>query len=186
MTGVQTCALPISETCKGKVGVESQEGIGSEFFAWFPCESQISGSNIATSNINSLEIKDNKEILHKKINILVAEDNDSNYMLVKAILKKHNLTRAINGFDAVELAQNYNFDAILMDMRMPIMDGLEATRKIRSFNSSIPIIALTANAFDSDKIAAKEVGCTAFISKPLKKNELENILEYVDGYNKSI
>ena len=107
-------------------------------------------------------------------------------MLVKAILKKHNLTRAINGFDAVELAQNYNFDAILMDMRMPVMDGLEATRKIRSFNSSIPIIALTANAFDSDKIAAKEVGCTAFISKPLKKNELENILDYVDGYNKSI
>ena len=108
--------------------------------------------------------------------ILVAEDNDSNYLLVKAILRKCELTRAYNGAEAVALAAQNHYDAILMDIKMPVMDGLEATRRIREADQGIPIIAVTANAFDSDRIQALEAGCSAFISKPLKKTDLEEAL----------
>ncbi|WP_418166850.1 response regulator, partial [Alistipes putredinis] len=61
------------------------------------------------------------------------------------------------------------------DMKMPVMDGLEATRKIREFNADIPIVALTANAFDSDRVSALDAGCNAFLAKPLKKSQLLDI-----------
>ena len=64
------------------------------------------------------------------------------------------------------------FDFVIMDMNMPIMGGLEATRKIREFNMNIPIVALTANAFDSDRVSALEAGCNAFLTKPVKKSQL--------------
>ena len=108
--------------------------------------------------------------------ILIAEDIDSNYMLVKAILKNVELTRAITGKEAVELAAARHYDAILMDMKMPVMNGIEATRKIREFDKITPIIAVTANAFDSDKVEAMEAGCDAFVTKPVKKKELEDVL----------
>ena len=92
--------------------------------------------------------------------ILVAEDNDSNYILMNYILKKHyEYFRARNGQEAVELAETEKPDLILMDLKMPVMDGLEATR--------LPIVALTANAFDSDRHAALEAGCDDFLSKPV-------------------
>lgn len=90
----------------------------------------------------------------RQIRILVAEDNDSNYMLMRHILKGYDLVRAMNGAEAVENVRNGNFDFVLMDLKMPAMGGLEATRKIREFDSDIPIVALTANAFDSDRISA--------------------------------
>ena len=71
----------------------------------------------------------------QKKSILVAEDIDSNYMLVKALLKTSELTRAYTGKEAVELASSHHYDAILMDMKMPVMGGLEATREIRYGNS---------------------------------------------------
>lgn len=108
--------------------------------------------------------------------ILVAEDNDSNYLLIKAILKKCDLTRACNGAEAVALAMQHHYDAILMDIKMPVMDGLEATRRIREVDKSVPIIAVTANTFDSDRAKAIEAGCSAFIAKPLKKSDLEMVL----------
>lgn len=113
--------------------------------------------------------------------ILVAEDNDSNFLLVKAILKQHELVRAVNGEIAVDLMKEGDFDIVLMDMKMPIMDGLQATKTIRMTNTDVPIIALTANAFDSDRINALNAGCNDFITKPLKKNEL---LEIIDNYYK--
>ena len=119
--------------------------------------------------------KDNTSI----INVLVAEDNDSNYLLVEHILKGYNVIRAINGIEAVKKVQDKDFDIILMDLKMPGMDGLEATRKIRSFNKEVPIVAVTANVFDSDKIATTEAGCNGFVSKPLRKNDLITEMERV-------
>lgn len=113
--------------------------------------------------------------------ILVAEDNDSNYLLVRAILKGYDLTRAMNGQEAVDLALGSDFDIVLMDMKMPLMDGLEATRLIRSQKADLPIYAVTANAFDSDRINAIDAGCNGFVTKPLKKNELITLIQDVEN-----
>ena len=100
--------------------------------------------------------------------ILIAEDNDSNYILMTYILKKYyQFERAKNGQEAVEMAEKGAFDLVLMDIKMPIMDGLEATKAIREKLPNLPIIALTANAFDSDRQLALEAGCNDFLSKPV-------------------
>ena len=100
--------------------------------------------------------------------ILIAEDNDSNYILMTYILKKYyQFERAKNGQEAVEMAEKNAYDRVLMDIKMPIMDGLEATKAIRAALPDLPIIALTANAFDSDRQLAMDAGCNDFLSKPV-------------------
>jgi CheY-like chemotaxis protein len=113
--------------------------------------------------------------------ILVAEDNDSNYMLMTYILKKHyEFFRAKNGKEAVEMVESEKPDMVLMDMKMPLMDGLEATRQIRVSYPDLPIVALTANAFDSDRQRALEAGCNDFVTKPVSAPVcLEVIAKYI-------
>ncbi|MBD3590473.1 response regulator [Bacteroides sp. GM023] len=168
----------IVEGAGGKIGFTSTPGVGSTFWAWVPCEinmkedneSQVTAqSEQATSSKPSSSLKEKD---YGKWRILIAEDNDSNYSLVKHILKEYQITRVVNGVEAVEKVRSDKFDIVLMDMKMPIMGGLEATRKIRELNPVIPIIALTANAFDTDKVDAMEAGCNAFLTKPLKKEQL--------------
>lgn len=106
------------------------------------------------------------------IKILVAGDNDSNYSLLRHILKDYDLTRVDNGAEAVDKVRNGKFSLVLMDMKMPVMGGLETTRKIREFDAEIPIVALAANAFDADRASALDAGCNAFLAKPLKKSQL--------------
>ena len=119
------------------------------------------------------------ENIEKKCTVLVAEDNDSNFLLVKAILKNiATIVRAVNGQEAVDKAKEGIGDVILMDIKMPIMNGLDATAKIREFNQDVPIIALTANAFDSDKEMSLKMGCTGFIAKPLIKADLIAVIAY--------
>ena len=111
----------------------------------------------------------NESILEITIKrILVAEDNDSNYLLMSFILKGHyEILRAVNGKDAVAKAASEHPDLILMDLKMPVMDGLEATRQIRAAQDNVPIVAVTANAFDTDRVHAIEAGCNDFLSKPV-------------------
>ena len=113
--------------------------------------------------------------------ILVAEDNDSNYILMNYILKKHyEYFRARNGQEAVELAETEKPDLILMDLKMPVMDGLEATRLIKAKTPDLPIVALTANAFDSDRHAALEAGCDDFLSKPVNAEKcIQTIAKFI-------
>lgn len=100
--------------------------------------------------------------------ILIAEDNDSNYILMTYILKKYyQFDRARNGQEAVEKTNSEPYDLILMDIKMPVMDGLEATKKIKESHPDLPIIALTANAFDNDRQIAFDAGCNEFLSKPI-------------------
>jgi len=114
--------------------------------------------------------------------ILVAEDNDSNYILMSYILKKnYQYDRAKNGEECVEKVKNGDYDLVLMDIRMPVMDGLEATKKIREFNTEIPIIALTANAFDSDREMAMESGCNEFMAKPVNSDNCLKAIKEVLG-----
>ena len=100
--------------------------------------------------------------------ILVAEDNDSNFILMTYILKKYyEFDRAKNGKEAVDMIENGTFDMVLMDIKMPILDGLEATKAIKEKHPDLPIVALTANAFDSDRQLAMQAGCNDFLSKPV-------------------
>lgn len=100
--------------------------------------------------------------------ILVAEDNDSNFMLMTYILKRYyEFTRAHNGKEAVEMVKAERPDAVLMDLKMPIQDGLEATRQLKAEFPDLPVIAVTANAFNTDRIMAMEAGCDEFLTKPV-------------------
>ena len=112
--------------------------------------------------------------------ILVAEDTDCNFLLVKAILgKKFRLEHANDGMQAVEMFDDVRPDLILMDMRMPNLGGLDATRIIRELSPKVPIIALTAFAYDRDREMALEAGCTDYMTKPFTQEEL---MEMVNKY----
>ena len=113
--------------------------------------------------------------------ILIAEDNDSNYILMTYILKKYyQFERAKNGQEAVEMAEKNTYDIVLMDIKMPVMDGLEATKAIKEKFPDLPIVALTANAFDSDRQLALEAGCNDFLSKPVSSDLcLQTIKKFV-------
>ena len=105
--------------------------------------------------------------------LLVAEDNESNFLLVMTILKRdYQIIHALDGLEAIQKYRQYSPDAILMDLKMPNMDGLEATREIRKLNTGIPIIVVSAFAFDSDKQEASKAGCTDYsrlLKETLKK-----------------
>ena len=114
--------------------------------------------------------------------VLVAEDNDSNFILMGYLLKKHyEVIRAKNGREAVEKVEELgDIDIVLMDLKMPEMDGLEATRILKQKAPNLPIIALTANAFSSDREQAFEAGCDDFLSKPVNSEHcLETMAKYV-------
>ena len=113
--------------------------------------------------------------------ILVAEDNDSNWTLMTYVLKRnYEPVRACNGEEAVKMALTGEYALVIMDLKMPVMDGLEATRQIKMAKPDLPIIALTANAFDSDRQDAFEAGCDNFMSKPVSAEScLKMIAEYI-------
>lgn len=113
--------------------------------------------------------------------ILIAEDNDSNFMLMNYILRRsYNIVRARDGREVIEKAAETGVDMILMDLKMPILDGLEATKRIKDRQPDMPIIMLTANAFDSDRQAAVEAGCIDFLSKPINSKVcLDTIAKYI-------
>ena len=110
--------------------------------------------------------------------LLVAEDNESNFLLVMTILKRdYQIIHALDGLEAIQKYRQYSPDAILMDLKMPNMDGLEATREIRKLNTGIAIIVVSAFAFDSDKQEAGKAGCTDFDTKPIDSRLLKETLK---------
>lgn len=111
--------------------------------------------------------------------ILVAEDDDSNFKLIKAIIsKKCDIEWARNGEEMVQLFQQHHekVKAMLMDIKMPVMNGLEATKIIRESNTEIPIIVQTAYAFSSDKENAMNAGATEMLVKPITLGILRSTL----------
>ena len=177
----------IIEGAGGEIGFTSTPGVGSTFWAWIPCDVSMQENIDPKATPQPTQTQETVSLNHsislkgingKDLQILIAEDNDSNYSLVKHILKEYQITRVVNGVEAVEKVRDEEFDIVLMDMKMPIMGGLEATRKIRELNPIIPIIALTANAFDADRVSAMEAGCNAFLTKPLKKEELLELFSF--------
>lgn len=183
--GLSICKA-ISDAVGGRIGFESEYGKGSTFWASNNCEAEIELKEAESVGpkymcmpkpvANPAYIDDN--FLHDQY-ILVVEDKDSNYLLLRSLLKQAQIDRAVNGIEAVEMARMNPYSLILMDIRMPRMNGLEATRRIRVFDKDIPIIAVSANAFYTDRINALEVGCNEYLTKPIKKQELLSALENV-------
>lgn len=177
--GLSICKA-IADATGGEVGFKSKGNIGSEFwYIGYTDVEYVEKSEVADEDLNNKStehLSADSSVKIKDLNILIAEDNDSNYLLIKKLLKDNQLTRAITGVEAIEKIKAQTFDIVFMDMRMPVMNGLEATSLIREFNQITPIIALTANAFDSDRENALAAGCNHFMTKPVKKRELMDLL----------
>ncbi|QEC75543.1 ATP-binding protein [Mucilaginibacter ginsenosidivorax] len=156
--------------------ISSKPGAGSEFS--FNMEFPVSTEMAIEKAITPLVQAQEKDDVISGIRVLIAEDNIVNVMLMKKLLSKWNITPTIaeNGLRAVELMQYGNFDIILMDLQMPVMNGLDATMEIRKMadpkKSLIPIIALTASALLDIKEKIFEAGMNDYVSKPFKPDEL--------------
>ena len=159
----------------GKISVKSKKDVGTVFKLEF---------NLKTTKILD---KQNDEIKYSDVilRILIAEDNDINYEVLNGLLDIYKgiyfkdiiTARVKNGKQCLELYSNNSaFDCILMDIQMPVMDGMEATKLIREFDKNIPIIAVTANSHTIDKQACINIGFNDFVSKPIDKQRLLEVL----------
>ena len=182
--GLSICKA-IAEAMGGNVGFESEYGKGSLFWALLPCEVEIP-SEITLQRAGRVASSDKKDIVAGtsssntpgRKTILVAEDIQSNYQLVSALLRKRfNLVHAANGQEAIEILHKRHIDLLLMDMKMPVMDGLTATAEIRKFNAELPIIALTAHVFENDRLTAMDAGCNEYLVKPIDRAKLMAVLK---------
>lgn len=155
----------------GKISVESKLGKGSKFTISIP----------VLSKCNHEPQEDSRtQIESPSLNILVVEDTHTNQMVIKLLLSRlgHSVTIAGNGLEAYEYIQKHHqhLDLVFMDISMPVMDGLAATKVIRSQGINIPIIALTAHAMENDKHECFSVGMNDFITKPVRSSDIEEVL----------
>jgi CheY-like chemotaxis protein len=165
-------ARRLAEAMGGRLECRSSEGAGSTFSLWVPLKeadedalAQTKGAR-GESSANAL-----------KGRVLIVEDNTTNQMLIAAYLDKFGLSHAMaaNGREALEMLGQGAYDLVLMDVMMPEMDGLEATRQIRAHeggHARIPIVALTANAMAGDRETYLEAGMDGYVSKPINANDL--------------
>ena len=175
--GLSICSTIIAHW-GGEVGLESEEGRGSTFWFTIPLATLVKPSDYAPAVAASDEktAKNGMPSAEKPL-VLVAEDVSYNYRLIEIILKNdYRLLHALDGSEAVEMFHRYRPAIILMDIKMPGMDGREAILKIREV-SNVPIIAISASAYDDDRAQVAKDGCNAFLSKPLKADELTGLIE---------
>lgn len=172
--GLSICRT-IVERLGGDLGVESEEGIGSKF--WFTIPYQPATLKPMNIEPHTEELK-KKAVQQERFEILIAEDDPSNYKLFESILgKEYTLIHAWNGKEAVELFKEHAPNLILMDIKMPEMDGYEATSIIRKYSRNIPIIATTAYAFSTDEDQIMSSGFNGYIAKPIHRSALKQRIQ---------
>jgi signal transduction histidine kinase/CheY-like chemotaxis protein len=163
----------IVEKLGGKIAVQSKMGTGTTFTFTLPYISA-NGDMKWEEKLTPASIKDNNRTSHQEMTILVAEDYQSNYDLIEAMLgKMYKLVHAHDGMEAIIFYEQYKPDLILMDIKMPNINGLDATKAIREMSASVPVIAVSAYAYEKDKIAAIESGCNEFLTKPVSADLLK-------------
>ena len=179
--GLALCKI-IVEKLGGHITVNSKLGAGSTFRFILPFQGTIGGMKKdarVTTNSRTIRVS-TKTDLNTAPLILVAEDEDSNYELVRIVLaKRYRLLRAHNGIEAVTYSEEEHPALVLMDVRMPDMSGLDATRIIKEVNPDIPVVALSAYAFDENIREARDAGCDEFMAKPFR---VEDLLDTVQRY----
>lgn len=165
-------AKGLTKLLGGEIRLESEQNIGTKVFVTFPVETAV------LSEQTKVDSTKNREENYRTI--LVAEDEESNYLFIETTLKRSfdKILKAVNGQEAVDLCHKHpEIDLILMDIKMPVMGGIEATRLIKSFRKDLPIIAVTAYAQTGDEHRYREAGCDDYISKPFKKEKLVKLIE---------
>ena len=170
--GLSICQNIINKM-KGTIGVKSDgEGKGSTFWFTIPYLPAVIKKEDDSAG-------ESKEFIERdKVTILIAEDNESNYILFESLLaSRYKLIHAWDGIEAVELYKEHNPQLIIMDISMPRMDGYEATLEIRKLSANVPIIAVTAYAYASDKDKILENGFNSYVSKPIDAKELNEKLK---------
>ena len=174
--GLSICQS-IVERLGGKIDVESELGVGSTFMLYLPYQQVTQRGH--GELIESLDEKGKTSSKRKKI--LIVEDTESNYLQINILLKKdYTISWAVNGEEAINSFLRERPDLILMDIRMPVMNGVQATEKIRAIAPNLPIIAVTANAFLIEQQQALAAGCNDIISKPYTFEKLsETISRYI-------
>jgi len=170
-------ARGMSEVIDGKIRLESEVGVGSSFFLTIPLKEEVEASFSATPE------KEFSKVLDGPL-ILVAEDDETNFFYLNALLSREigsKVLYASNGREAIELFKaNPGINLILMDIKMPEIDGLEATRQIKLLKKDVPIIAITAYAMSGDEDKVLAAGCDSYLSKPIsRKRLLEKMEEFI-------
>ncbi|BBM64648.1 hybrid sensor histidine kinase/response regulator [Vibrio alfacsensis] len=160
------------EMMRGRIQVESEESKGSTFKVTIPILSR--KFPVGPESISS-------SMQTKSMNLLIVEDTESNQLVIKLLLSKlgHNVFIVDHGKEALAFLEStqINVDMIFMDVSMPVMDGITATKELRKKGISIPVIALTAHTLDSDKQTCLNAGMNGFISKPIRRQDICKVIQ---------